>query len=75
MRGGRGGGSSSQKEVSGDKQEWTDKPESKEAGWSNEEKPPTIPTTSDSAEASQPVPNAAAFSGAPSSTVGESQSS
>jgi hypothetical protein len=77
MRGGRSGGPGSQKEVSGDKQEWTDKPETKEAGWSNEEKPPTVPTTSDSAEASHPsnLNNAPASSGGQSSTVGESQSS
>jgi len=54
---GRGGISSSQsKEVSGQTQEWNDKPETKEPGWSNEEKPPVVGSTSDDKPSSPPAP-------------------
>lgn len=83
---GRGRGAAPSKhEVSGDKQEWSDKPESKEAGWPNEERPPVVASTSDEKPSSPPAatpnePHSAATAdatlstGAPSSTAGESQS-
>jgi hypothetical protein len=64
------GGSSYSRDVSGDKQEWQDRPETKEASWPSEEKPPMPPTAQD------PTPTTtAAGSMTGGSTVGESQQS
>jgi Protein of unknown function (DUF2433) len=79
--------SSHQKEVAGDKQEWSDKPETPEAGWPNEEKPPvpaTAVSTSDTGDAkstnpapavTQPPPPASTSTTAPAATSTGGQSS
>ena len=80
-RAGMSSASYSRGEISGDKQEWQDKPEKDNASWPSEEKPPTAPSEDHHQSSSADPPTttttltAAASTAGQSSTAGESQQS
>ena len=74
-RGGPGRGRGGYSHVSGDRQEWTDRPDSKEASWPNEEKAPMPPAHDEHPSDPPTATTTVAASTTGTSTVGESQQS